>query len=137
MEKKVASSSVHPRNVSDKPVITDAQTGGIQYVFQEFATMGRRTISSGVQPQNVFDNPLSTDGDPQQAVHKVRQIRPPRSEARPAKSVRVVVPQVPATHEYSRSRADLDNTNSEDEDYNPEADVDESLEENLDKLSKR
>ncbi|MED6161934.1 hypothetical protein PIB30_065544 [Stylosanthes scabra] len=44
---------------------------------------------------------------------------------------------VPATREYSRSRADLDDTDSEDEDYNPEDDEVEMSEEHLDNLSER
>ncbi|MED6198699.1 hypothetical protein PIB30_069043 [Stylosanthes scabra] len=132
MEKRAESSSVHPRNVSDKSVVTDAHTRG-----NSVATMEKRTASSSVQPRNVSDNPPSTGGGPQQATRKVRQFCPPRSEARPAKSARIVFPQVPAAREYSRSHADLEDTYSEDEDYNPEADVDKSLEEHLDNLSER
>ncbi|MED6195018.1 hypothetical protein PIB30_034157 [Stylosanthes scabra] len=72
-------------------------------------------------------NTLSTSGGPQQAAQKVRQFGPPRSEARPAKSARIVVP----------SRADLEDTDSDDEDYNPQADVDELLEDHLDELIER
>ncbi|MED6126400.1 hypothetical protein PIB30_077993 [Stylosanthes scabra] len=88
--------------------------------------MERRTESSIVHPRNVSDNPLSTDSGTQQAIHNVRQFRPPHSEARPAKLARIVVLQVPAACDYSTSRADLDETNSEDEGYNPEDDTRES-----------
>ncbi|MED6209241.1 hypothetical protein PIB30_052817 [Stylosanthes scabra] len=87
MERRVESSSVHPWNVCDKLVVTNAQTGG-----NSVATMERRPASASVQSQNVSDNPLSTGGGPQQAVCNVRQFCPPRSEARSAKSSRVVVP---------------------------------------------
>ncbi|MED6207436.1 hypothetical protein PIB30_035826 [Stylosanthes scabra] len=99
--------------------------------------MERKTASSGVQPRNDSNNTLSTNGGPKQAAQKVRQFRPPRSEARPAKSAWVVVPQIPAARDYSRSRADLEDTDSDDEDYNPEADVDKSLEDHLDELTER
>ncbi|MED6160295.1 hypothetical protein PIB30_050204 [Stylosanthes scabra] len=105
MEKRAKSSSVHPQNVFDKLFVTDAHTRG-----SSVATMEKRIASSSVQPRNVSDNPPSTNGGPQQATRKVRQFRPPRSEAKPAKSARIVVPQVPAAHEYSRSRADLEDT---------------------------
>ncbi|MED6209243.1 hypothetical protein PIB30_052819 [Stylosanthes scabra] len=73
------------------------------------ATMEMRPASASVKPRNVSDNPLSTGGGPQQAV----------------------------PCEYSKSHADLSVTDAEDEDYNPEADVDESLEEHLNNLSER
>ncbi|MED6160323.1 hypothetical protein PIB30_050452 [Stylosanthes scabra] len=133
MEKRVESSSLDPPKIVDKPAVTDAHTRENQYV----ATMEKRTASSSVQSRNVSDNPSSTGGCPQQATLKVRQFLPPRSEARPAKSARVVVPQVPTTREYSRSRADLEDTDSEDEDYNPDANVDESLEEHLEDAAKK
>ncbi|MED6173345.1 hypothetical protein PIB30_058459 [Stylosanthes scabra] len=120
MEKRVESSSLDPPKIVDKPAVTNAHTRG-----KSVATMEKRTASSSVQSRNISDNPPSTGGCPQQAT------------PRPAKSTRVVVPQVPATCEYSRSRADLEDTDSEDEDYNPDADVDESLEEHLDNLSER
>ncbi|MED6183126.1 hypothetical protein PIB30_035155 [Stylosanthes scabra] len=80
--------------------------------------MERRTESSSVHPQKVFNKPLSTGSGAKQALRKITQFRPPRNEARPAKLARVVVPKVPARREYSRHRADLDDKNSEDEDYN-------------------
>ncbi|MED6121615.1 hypothetical protein PIB30_031946 [Stylosanthes scabra] len=59
------------------------------------------------------------------------------NEARPAKSARVIVLKVPTPRECSTHRADLDDTSSEDEDYIPEVDVDESSEESLGNLSER
>ncbi|MED6184510.1 hypothetical protein PIB30_048093 [Stylosanthes scabra] len=101
--------------------------------------MEKRVESSSLDPLKIVDKPAVSD-----AHTRGKSICDPlvyplnlTNEARPAKSARVVVPQVPATREYSRSRADLEDTNPEDEDYNPDADVDESLEEHLDNLSER
>ncbi|MED6118943.1 hypothetical protein PIB30_007448 [Stylosanthes scabra] len=118
------------------PTTTDAfadvQTGG-----NVVGTMERRTESSSEQSQKVSDNPLSTRTGTKKALSKVTQFRPPHSEARPAKSARVVVPRVLAPRECSTHCADLDDTSSEDEEYIPEADVEESSEESLGNLSER
>ncbi|MED6143391.1 hypothetical protein PIB30_005661 [Stylosanthes scabra] len=50
----------------------------------------RTTESSSVHPRKVSDNPLSIGSRTKQALHKVIQFRPPRNEARPAKSTRVL-----------------------------------------------
>ncbi|MED6108345.1 hypothetical protein PIB30_022934 [Stylosanthes scabra] len=81
---------------------------------------------------------LSTTTDAVADVQtRENMFRPPRSEVRPAKSVRVVVPKVPTPRECSTHRANLDDTSSEDEGYIPDADVEESWEESLGNLFER
>ncbi|MED6181499.1 hypothetical protein PIB30_019753 [Stylosanthes scabra] len=97
-------------------------------------TMKGGTGRSGVQPREVQKNTLSTGSGPRQATSKVRQFRPPRNEARPTHSTRAAVPQVPAARDISRSVAEMDDSDSEDPDYNPMADDVDSWDDHLDRL---
>ncbi|MED6167368.1 hypothetical protein PIB30_002343 [Stylosanthes scabra] len=101
--------------------VADVQTGG-----NLVGTMDRRTKSSSVHRQKVSDIPLSSGSGTKQALPKVTQFRLPRNEVRPGKSARIVVLKVPAPRENSLHLADMDDSNSEDEDYISEANEEES-----------
>ncbi|MED6151081.1 hypothetical protein PIB30_078844 [Stylosanthes scabra] len=63
-----------------------------------------------------FKLPTTTDAVTAAQTEMNLQFRLPHNEARPTQ---VAVPQVPAAHDYSRSRADMDDSNSGDLDYYP------------------
>ncbi|MED6214322.1 hypothetical protein PIB30_101964 [Stylosanthes scabra] len=103
----------------------------------EVGTMQGRAEFSSVQPHDVLNNTHSSGSGSGQAPSKVRQFRPPRNEARPANSAHIDVPQVPAARDYSRTRADMDDSDSGDPDYNPVADEVDSWEDHIDTLFER
>ncbi|MED6155918.1 hypothetical protein PIB30_009981 [Stylosanthes scabra] len=99
--------------------------------------MQESTGRSSVQPREVHKDTLAIGSGPRQAKSKVRQFRPPRIKARPAHPTRVVVPQVPAARDLSRSLAEIDDSDSGDPEYNPMADDVDSWDDHLDRLFER
>ncbi|MED6148525.1 hypothetical protein PIB30_053996 [Stylosanthes scabra] len=126
-----------PRKPRYKLRTTKDDVTAAQFDANLAGTMQGSAEFSSVQPHDVLKNTHSTGSGPHQDPRKVRQFRPPRNEARPAHSNRVVVPQVPAARDYFKSRADMDDYDLGDSDYNPVADEVDSWEDHIDTLFER
>ncbi|MED6209723.1 hypothetical protein PIB30_057499 [Stylosanthes scabra] len=118
------------------PTTNDAVTAA-QSDANLVGTMQGSTEYSSVQPHDVHKNTHSTGSGPHQAPSNVRRFLLPRNKVRSAHSTLVVVPQVPAARDYSRSRADMDDSDSGDPDYNPVADEVDSWEDHINILFER